>query len=188
MLHEDGAGSGSIGAGVGGLGAMSMFERKSSNGAAGSPRRTASTSQNGGARENESGSPSMIDETSTPPQISTSGFYATPLPPAPEGFEFNRITPGESQITIALEYLAGRYYPLPKPLNSRSKIDQIIESLPFGRDFEQLEGDEDGEEEKKTVFKLTDEHRAIALAGLTPAIALFCKVSDSFTTEMSVSA
>ncbi|GAA5970472.1 hypothetical protein JCM3765_007631 [Sporobolomyces pararoseus] len=172
MINDEGAGMGSIGAGIGGLGAMSIFEKKSPHSGGTSPgaARSASNGQEGGSGGD---SISLVDETSTPPQTNSAAFYSIPLPPAPEGFEFNRLTPGESQITMSLDYLGGRYYPLPKHLNSRQKIDEILASYPHGS-----EGDEDEIDEKnKTDVQLTDSDRAIALAGLVPAYGLYCKAT-----------
>ncbi|GAA5914780.1 uncharacterized protein JCM6883_001093 [Sporobolomyces salmoneus] len=190
MQHEEGAGTGSVGVvgeAVGGLGAMSIFEKRTSpsiastpggggGAVAASPVPVASTSQNGDNSTAAANDETVVDETSTPPQ-SSSPFHSTPLPPAPEGFEFNRVTPGESQISLSLDYLAGRYYPLPKSLNSRAKIDPILESFPFGPVFEEVEVDGEMVEKKKMDVQLSEHHRAIALAGLTPAVALYCKAT-----------
>ncbi|GAA5992760.1 hypothetical protein JCM5350_003377 [Sporobolomyces pararoseus] len=179
MINNEGAGTGSIGAGIGGLGAMSIFEKKSphsggTGGGASPGARSMSNGVGGGG-----GGDSVVDETSTPPQTNSSSqaFYSIPLPPAPEGFEFNRLTPGESQITMSLDYLGGRYYPLPKRFNSRSKIDEILASYPHDSDDDEDEMEQQREKKKKVDVQLTDADRAIALAGLVPAYGLYCKAT-----------
>ncbi|GAA6015041.1 hypothetical protein JCM11491_001637 [Sporobolomyces phaffii] len=161
-----------VGAGSGTVGSMSMFEK--------TPTSTASALHEGAGGGLASREPEPIDETSTPPQSSSSAFYSTPLPPAPEGFEFNRVTPGESQVTLELEYLAGRYYPLAKAINSRTKIDEILKGFPWGPSFgspaQADDGDEATPEKNAEKGTLSESHRAVALAGLTPAIKLYCKV------------
>jgi len=147
-----GAGIGSIGGG------MSMFQKKKSGSSGGL------ASKGGGVTKPEPSSTS-------PPDSPPSTFFPDHLPPAPEGFEFNRLTPGESQVTIELDYLAGRYYPLPKHLDQRHKIDEMLREFPLGPVY-----DEDGGAEKVKEQMLTEDHRAIALAGLTPAVRLYCKV------------
>ena len=153
--HAMGAGIGSIGGG------MSVFQKKKSQVGGGG---LASREGGGGVSKPEPSSTS-------PPDSPPSTFFPDHLPPAPEGFEFNRLTPGESQVTIELDYLAGRYYPLPKQLDQRDKIDEMLKEFPLGPVY-----DEDGGAGKGKEQMLTEEHRAIALAGLTPAVRLYCKV------------
>ncbi|GAA5965907.1 hypothetical protein JCM21900_006037 [Sporobolomyces salmonicolor] len=161
--NEDGAGEGAVGA-LTGAGAMTLFEGKTTNGA----------SEATGANEANGHLPSSAaayDHSSSSPRCpSASG--PSRIPAAPAGFEFRRLSKADEQVRLSLDHLAGRYYPLPKALNSRSKIDEV---------FQTLASYEDG-----TAPDLTREQRAVLLAGLGPAIRLHMKsgtwLPDRFTT------
>ncbi|GAA5871095.1 hypothetical protein JCM3774_005107 [Rhodotorula dairenensis] len=81
------------------------------------------------------------------------------LPPPPAGFYWFRLTSSTEQVHVTLDFLAGRYHPLPRELNSPAKIRDVLDRL------EQSDSDE-----------LTDDDaRAVLLAGLGPAYELFNK-------------
>lgn len=83
------------------------------------------------------------------------------LPPPPAGFYWFRLTTSAQQVHLPIDFLAGRYHPLPKELNSPAKIRETLERL----------GQSAGEE-------VTDgDGRAVLLAGLGPAFKLFNRVS-----------
>ncbi|GAA5887360.1 hypothetical protein JCM5296_007112 [Sporobolomyces johnsonii] len=156
--HEDGAGEGAVVA-VNGAGAMSLFEKKTTNGATGAkgaheangplpPSPTASDS-----------SSSSIRGLSSSTSASTSG--PSRIPAAPEGFEFRRLSRPDEQVRLSLDHLAGRYYPLPKALNSRRRIDEVLQTFAVYED--------------ETAPELSQEQRAVLLAGLGPAIKLHTK-------------
>ena len=84
------------------------------------------------------------------------------LPPPPAGFYWFRLTTSAQQVHLPIDFLAGRYHPLPKELNSPAKIRETLERL----------GQSAGEE-------VTDgDGRAVLLAGLGPAFKLFNRVSS----------
>ncbi|GAA5925975.1 hypothetical protein JCM1841_006778 [Sporobolomyces salmonicolor] len=153
--NEDGAGEGAVGA-LNGAGAMSLFEKKTTNGAS---EATGANEANGHLPP----SAAAYDHSSSSPRCpSTSG--PSRIPAAPAGFEFRRLSKADEQVHLSLDHLAGRYYPLPKALNSRSKIDEVLQTFASY---------EDG-----TVPDLTREQRAVLLAGLGPAIRLHMKCGN----------
>lgn len=94
------------------------------------------------------------------------------LPDPPEGYEFRLLTKPGQEVTVALEYIAGRYYSLPPALATREASDAVIrtmvpEALADGSVDDEMElGDE----------VRTEDHRRIALAGLVPASRLYMRV------------
>lgn len=97
----------------------------------------------------------------------------------PDGFEFHKITPGESSTRQDLDYIAGRYYPLPKHLDSLSKINEILETFPFSLVFEDVEVDGQVVGKQRVARALTELDGIVCVAGLAPAIWLYIKVSLS---------
>lgn len=97
------------------------------------------------------------------PSVPLNGSY---MPIAPEGYIFHRITPEEEEVHIDIEFVAGRYYPLPSHLSTRQACDQILKEYGEGREEEEEE--EDG---------LNEDQRRVALAGLLPAYRLYVRVS-----------
>lgn len=98
----------------------------------------------------------------SPAAVATFDPEALNLPPPPAGFYWFRLTNATQQVHISIDYLAGRYHPLPKELNSPAKIRET---------FERLQRCNEAEE------PVDDDARAVLLAGLGPAYKLFNKVS-----------
>ncbi|GAA5928865.1 uncharacterized protein JCM15063_003988 [Sporobolomyces koalae] len=106
----------------------------------------------------------------------SAAFYPVQLPPAPSGYTFHRLTPGQSQVTVDLEYVAGRYYPLPVDFDHEDKIREILQSFP-NIDPEDADSGEPTKSVDQDELKLTEAQRLVTLAGLTPAVRLYNKVS-----------
>lgn len=79
------------------------------------------------------------------------------LPPPPAGFYWFRLTNSTDQVHTSIDFLAGRYHPLPKELNSPAKIRETLERLDQSTGDDVIDGD----------------MRAMLLAGLGPAYKLF---------------
>lgn len=94
--------------------------------------------------------------------------------PAP-GYVFRRLTPPGGAVHLDIEYIAGRYYPLPEALQTPEKLEEIGEKLKAG-----LAETPEGEEQKEDEAYLGEEERAFVLAGLAPAYRAYMKVRSSF--------
>lgn len=141
---------------------------------AGDMKNGSETGENGETLEGLAARDGASNGDSSKPNLA---FNAVPLPPAPDGFKFHRITPGESVIRQDLDYIAGRYYPLPKHLDSFSKINEILDTFPFGYVFEDVEIDGQVVGKQRVVRALTELDGIVCVAGLAPAGWLYIKVS-----------
>ncbi|GAA5977784.1 hypothetical protein JCM11641_006071 [Rhodosporidiobolus odoratus] len=108
------------------------------------------------------------------PVPASAASVASSLPTPPVGFEWRALSSPTHQITAEIEFLGGRYHPLPKSLNRRDKIDELLKSsllaAPDG-------GGGAGGAASAGVdgSSMTWEQRAIVLAGLKPAFRLYMK-------------
>ncbi|GAA5981718.1 hypothetical protein JCM10908_004576 [Rhodotorula pacifica] len=91
-----------------------------------------------------------------PAMVDTEGMN---LPPPPAGFYLFRLTSSTEQVHVTLDFLAGRYHPLPKELNTAAKIRETLDRLQLSEEDELEDNDA----------------RAMLLAGLGPAYKLFNK-------------
>ena len=92
------------------------------------------------------------------------------MPDAPSGYFFNRITPPGEEIHLDIEYVAGRYYPLPLHLYNKDVLDKAMEGLA------ESESDVMGLSEEPLESYLDENARAVILAGLVPACRAYMKV------------
>ncbi|KAM0756413.1 hypothetical protein T439DRAFT_29001 [Meredithblackwellia eburnea MCA 4105] len=86
------------------------------------------------------------------------------MPEPPPGYLFKRITPPGEEIHVEVEYLAGRYYPLPKHLEAKEVTDKIAASV-------EAVAEEDEKSEKERYMDA--DVRSIVLAGLLPAYRVY---------------
>jgi hypothetical protein len=93
-------------------------------------------------------------------------LYGSYMPAAPPGYTFNRITPAEEEIQIDIEFVAGRYYPLPPHLSTKAACDAVLREMGEGREEEEVEAE-----------GLNEDQRRVTLAGLLPAYRLYVRVS-----------
>lgn len=102
---------------------------------------------------------------------------ADKLPPAPAGMYWHRLTAPSTGVHVTLDYLAGRYHPLPKSLNTRQKIEEALATLDAMDESAQMNAIQNGEQPVQTVdVALPSEQRMMLLAGLRPAQRLYMKV------------
>ncbi|GAA6061293.1 hypothetical protein JCM10212_004699 [Sporobolomyces blumeae] len=195
-MNEAGAGTGSIGGVAGAEGAMSMFEKvgnaignlvsggkgpaTTTNGTsttegAGANSISNSDSNANGAEPSGSASPASSLTTHSPPRSPRTNLAPSApvsyVPPAPEGYEFHRLTDASASLHVDIEYIAGRYYPLPKGSNSKTTIDRVLKSV----EEEDEDVKPDGDGDKAPQVGRTEEQRSMALAGLLPAKMLYMK-------------
>ncbi|BGP08033.1 hypothetical protein JCM10049v2_003878 [Rhodotorula toruloides] len=98
------------------------------------------------------------------------------LPPAPAGMYWHRLTAPSTGVHVTLDYLAGRYHPLPKSLNTQQKIKEALATLDAMDEAAQTSAMQDGSEPAQTVdVALPFEQRMMLLAGLRPAQRLYMK-------------
>jgi hypothetical protein len=100
---------------------------------------------------------------------SNKSTYPADMPPAPPGYSFHLLTPGRQELHLDVEYIAGRYYPLPPHLQTKQAIERGLQNV-----SDELEG-----------ARLTENARRLALAGLLPAHLLWLKV-PSFLLDFHV--
>lgn len=87
------------------------------------------------------------------------------MPAPPAGFVFRRRNAEGDSVQLDAEYLAGRYYQLPEQWRDRETIDRVVAEM--GEEQEVMGDNAD----------LTEQKRAIAVAGLTHARVLYMSVS-----------
>ncbi|BGP32040.1 hypothetical protein JCM10296v2_003819 [Rhodotorula toruloides] len=98
------------------------------------------------------------------------------LPPAPTGMYWHRLTAPSTGVHVTLDYLAGRYHPLPKSLNTQQKIKEALATLDAMDEAAQTSAMQNGSEPAQTVdVALPFEQRMMLLAGLRPAQRLYMK-------------
>ncbi|GAA5941402.1 hypothetical protein JCM10213_006075 [Rhodosporidiobolus nylandii] len=115
-----------------------------------------------------------------PPEAagSPSSPSASELPPPPEGYVWRPLTHGSHQVHCEIEFLAGRYHPLPKALNRRDLIDEILATPELKEDaaavaMAAVNGA--AESSRANGAALSYDQRAVVLAGLKPAFRLYMK-------------
>ncbi|BGP24611.1 proteophosphoglycan ppg4 [Rhodotorula toruloides] len=108
--------------------------------------------------------------------LSPSPNAADNLPPAPAGMYWYRLTAPSTGVHVTLDYLAGRYHPLPKSLNTQQKIKEALATLDAMDDSAQESDVQNGAEVAQTVdVALPSDQRMMLLAGLRPAQRLYMK-------------
>ncbi|GAA5930109.1 hypothetical protein JCM3775_004517 [Rhodotorula graminis] len=106
------------------------------------------------------------------------------MPPPPAGRAWKLLTEPGTQAHFDLDFIGSRYRPLPPASDSRERIREIGESfarLGLGEDrasmgsgeADEADVDMDGGE---GALRLSDEHRALVLAGLKPTVQLYMMV------------
>ncbi|KAK4702652.1 hypothetical protein P7C70_g3565, partial [Phenoliferia sp. Uapishka_3] len=100
------------------------------------------------------------------------------MPEPPPGFAFRRVTPpGDNAIHLEVEFIAGRYYPLPSRLHDEQKVRSIIERtnvpvfLPEGG---------------VSAVSVDTDQRAVALAGLLPALCTYMRCEKWAPSRVSI--
>ncbi|KAL8280276.1 hypothetical protein RQP46_007390 [Phenoliferia psychrophenolica] len=89
------------------------------------------------------------------------------MPAPPPGYFFRRVTPPGEEVHLDIEYVAGRYYPLPVHLHAQDVVDVVMRGL----------GDSDPEGVLNTEVQdyLDENARAVVLSGLVPSYRAYMK-------------
>lgn len=96
------------------------------------------------------------------------------MPSPPPGFEWQLVTPLDSEVHLEVEVIAGRYYPLPSDIaQSRENIDAALRHAKDEEEGMDVSG-ELGEDQTRENW--TTSTRALALAGLLPSVMVYMKV------------
>lgn len=101
------------------------------------------------------------------------------LPAPPIGYVWRLLTLSTQQVHVQLEYLAGRYHPLPKELDRTDVLRTVVQSeVLSGSGGAPVENDpRGGEGGGGSSAGLTWEERGVVLAGLKPAYRLYMSAS-----------
>ncbi|GAA5898933.1 hypothetical protein JCM8208_005431 [Rhodotorula glutinis] len=101
------------------------------------------------------------------------------MPPPPAGHTWRLLTEPGTQGHFDLDFVGSRVYPLPAASNSRERIRVVGESVAQFRIGEGGASASPGsreEDDADAALGLTDEHRALVLAGLRPTTQLYMRV------------
>ncbi|GAA5851130.1 hypothetical protein JCM8547_004140 [Rhodosporidiobolus lusitaniae] len=161
-----------------------VWELKELDDVAGASNGTVTTEAKGKEKERNLVEPNGADAsgptskdltTSTPPPSTDNN-----LPTSPAGYSWRLLSSDATQIHCEVEWLAGRFHPLPLSLNNIQTIRQVLATELLADESKADAAGEGGAGDSAT---LTWEQRGLVLAGLKPASRLYMKCGAWISTR-----